>query len=524
MTGAGTLDIGIFIAYFIFVLFIGFSVGRKKKKSASDYFIASGRLKWYVIGFGIIATSISTEQLVASCGAAYKWGMPVLNWEMSNIVAIFIVMIILLPVYLNKKIVTIPHYLELRFGSSPRILYALITIFTIVFIYLAGVGYTGGFVLEQIFGIDKIYGIWLIVIIAGSFTIYGGLISVVWAQLFQGILLLIGGFLISGLGIAHIDGGLSTIIGTGERSHLIQPMSHPELPWTSIVILTLHVNIWYWGTNQQLIQSGLGAKSRWHGMMGVLFSGFLITAAVMAIEFPGLVAHALEPNLENTDLAYVYAAKILIPTGLKGLVFAGLVGAIMSTIQGLAQAASTVFSLELYGKAKKGISDAKLIRVGKICSAIILIFGALWAPMVGNWPNIFEFFTKCVFLISAPIASIFIWGILWKGTTKTAVNWTLILSFLFFVIPYITRTLEVKHGIHINEYNLAGILFVGSMLFTYLVSIFTKKPADEQIEGLVWEKSMIKLSAKDNRPIYRNIWFWSVLFLAIMIFIYAIYW
>jgi SSS family solute:Na+ symporter len=524
MAGIANLDMGVFIAYFVFVMGIGFFAGRKKKQSAGDYFIASGKLPWFVVGFGLIATSISTEQMIGQSGATYKMGLVVFNWEICNYIGILSVIFIFLPVYLNKKVVTIPHYLELRFGNTPRILYAIINIGIIIFILLAGVTYTGGFVLEQMFGINKYYGIWLLVIIAGSYTIYGGLISVAWTQVLQGTLLLASGFLISGLGIAHVEGGFNALIGTGERAHLIQPMSHPELPWTAILILTLHVDIWYFGTNQQLIQSGLGARSRWHGMMGVLFAGFLILSSAMVIEFPGLVAYALDPNLERTDSAFVFAAKSLIPVGLKGLVFAGLCGAIMSTIQGLAQAASTVFSLELYAKTFKTSSDKQLIKVGKTASAIILIFGALWAPMVGNWPNIFEFFTKCFYFISAPIASLFVWAVLWKRTTKTAVTWTLVLTFLFFFMPYVMKVLEENLELQINEYNLAGICFIVSFLFTFIVSLLTEKPAKEQVEGLVWERSMIKIPAGENRPFYRSIWFWAAIYIAITVFIYIKFW
>ena len=392
MAEIGILDILIFIAYFIIVVLIGFISGRKKKESASDYFIASGKLPWYLIGFGMLATSVSTEQFIGSCGFAYKWGMPVFNWELSNFVSMLILLFVFIPVYLKKKIVTIPQYLELRFGDGPRTIYALITIFALVFIMLAGVVYTGGFLLEQIFGLNKYIGIWIMVIIAGTYTVYGGLISVAWTQLFQGILLLSGGMLIAVLGLTSIEGGFNAIIGSGTRAHLIQPLSHPELPWTAILVLTIPVNIWYWCTSQPMIQSCLGAKSRWHSGMGIIFLGFLIIVSSMTIEFPGLIAYALNPNLENVDMAYPYVVNSLVSTGLKGLVLAGLCGAVMSTIQALVQSASTIFTLELYKKIKKNVTDKKLIRIGRLCSTVIIILGAFWAPMVGKFPSIFEFF------------------------------------------------------------------------------------------------------------------------------------
>lgn len=155
---------------------------------------------------------------------------------------------------------------------------------------------------------------------------------------------------------------------------------------------------------------------------------------------------------------------------------------------------------------------------------MILLFGGLWAPMVENWPNIFEFFTKCFYFISAPIASLFVWAVLWKRTTKTAVTWTLMLTFVFFFIPYLIKVVEQNYELKINEYNLAGICFIVSFAFTFIVSLLTEKPGKEQIEGLVWDRSMIKIPKIDNSPFYKSIWFWSGIYIAITIFIYAKFW
>ncbi|MEX1239362.1 MAG: sodium/solute symporter [Cyclobacteriaceae bacterium] len=523
----GTLDISVFISYLVFVTIIGFVAGRKKKESASDYFIAAGKLPWYLIGFSMLASNISTEQFIGSCGAAYKWGMPVLNWELSNFVVLLMVIWVFIPIYLQNRIVTIPQYLELRFGNTSRGIYAMVSLFSIIFIMLAGVLYTGGFILEQILGINKISGIWSMVILAGAYTVYGGLISVAWTQLLQGILLLGGGLLVAVLGIINVDGGFSGIIGTGVRSHLIQPISHPELPWTAILVLTIPVNIWYWCTNQAMIQSSLGAKSPWHSGMGVILLGFLIILASLTIEFPGLIAYALNPNLENVDNAYLFVVKTLVPSGLKGLILAGLMAAMMSTIQALAQSASTLFTLELYSKTKKSASDANLIRTGRISCTFVLILGALWAPMVGGFPSIFEFFAKTYFFFAAPVAAVFIAGIFWKRATSTAAVWTLLLCFPLLVFPYLIRIAKQTYGLEINEYNLAGVVFMVSIVFVFIVSLITQPPGKEQIDGLVWKPSMVKINVsefKDSSALHKKIWVWSAIYLTIMVVIYVLYW
>ena len=527
MENVGLLDSIIVISYFVIVIFIGFFSGRKKKESARDYFITSGQLPFYLIGFGMLATSVSTEQFIGSCGFTYKWGAPVFNWELANFVSMLVMLWIFIPVYLNKRIVTIPQYLEMRFGSGPRNIYAIISIFALVFIMLAGVVYTGGFLLEQIFGLNKIVGIWLMVIVAGSYTIFGGLISVAWTQLFQGALLLIGGVFISVLGLMHVDGGFSAIVGTGVRSHLIQPLSHPEIPWTAVLVLTIPVNIWYWCTSQPMIQSCFGAKSRWHGMMGIILTGFLIIISSMAIEFPGLIAYALNPNLERPDMAYPFVVKTLVSTGLRGLVLAGLCAAAMSTIEALVHSASTLFTLELYHKIKTDVSDEKLISVGRTCSTIVLLLGALWAPMVGKFPTIFEFFQKCWFFFAGPVASVFILAVLWKRMTAKAAFWTLAMCFPLFILPYALRIGEIRFGWQMNEFNLAGIVFIFSFAFAVIVSLFTEKSDREHLEGLVWTPSMVRLPEEEvaaGYPWYRNLWLWCGIWVAVMAAIYIKFW
>jgi solute:Na+ symporter, SSS family len=527
MENVGLLDSIIVISSFVIVVFIGFFSGRVKKKSARDYFVTTGQLPFYLIGFGMLATSVSTEQFIGTCGFTYKWGLPVFNWELANFVAMLVMLWIFIPVYLNKRIITIPQYLEMRFGRGPRNIYAVISIFALVFIMLAGVIYTGGFLIEQIFGLNKFVGIWIMVLIAGSYTVFGGLISVAWTQLFQGSLLLVGGVFISVLGLTQVDGGFNAIVGAGERAHLIQPLSHPEIPWTAILVLTIPVNIWYWCTSQPMIQSCFGAKSRWDGMMGIILTGFLIIVSSMAIEFPGLVAYALNPNLAKPDMAYPFVVKALLSNGLRGLVLAGLCAAAMSTIEALVHSASTLFTLELYHKIKTDASDDKLIFVGRTCSTIVLFLGGLWAPIVGKFPTIFEFFQKCWFFFAGPVAAVFLLAILWKRMTAKAAFWTLAMCFPLFILPYALRLGEIRFGWQMNEFNLAGIIFIFSLGFAVTVSLFTDKSDSDHLEGLVWNPSMMCLPKNEiaaGYPWYRNLWLWSGIWVGVMTAIYVKFW
>ena len=247
----------------------------------------------------------------------------------------------------------------------------------------------------------------------------------------------------------------------------------------------------------------------------------------MAIEFPGLVAYALNPNLERPDMAYPFVVNMLVSTGLRGLILAGLCAAAMSTMEGLVHSASTLFTLELYHKIKTGASDGELISVGRICSAIVLLLGAFWAPMVGKFPTIFEFFQKCWFFFAGPVAAVFILAMLWKRMTSKAAFWTLALCFPLFILPYALRIGEARYNWRVNEFNLAGIVFLVSFGFAVIVSLCTEKPERERVEGLVWEPSMIRLPPEETAagyPWYKNLWLWSGIWVLVMTAIYIRFW
>jgi len=531
MQNLNPLDIATFIAYFVIVTFIGFYAGRRQKESARDYFVTAGRLPWYLIAFGMLASSISTEQFIGSAGFTYKYGLPVFNWELGNWPAMLILLWIFLPIYLNRKIVTMPSYLEQRFGPGPRNLYAIITILAAVFIILPGVIYTGGFLLQEMFGLNILIGIALMAIVGGTFTIYGGLISVAWTQLFQSALLLASGLLIFILAVTKIDGGFwSILLPQGvdpARTHLILPASHPELPWTAILAIVIPVNIWYFCTAQYIVESTLGARTRWDGKMGIIVLGFLMICTALSVEFPGLVAYVLNPGLEKPDQAYPFVVKQLVPVGLKGLVMAGLCAAVMSTIQALMHSSSAIFTMDIYRRYRANVSETNLVKVGRITSAAVLVIGTLWSPVVSKFPTIFQFFQNCWSMIAGPVAAVFILGVLWKRATGKAAFWTLIGCFPLFFLPYIIPRIETAYNTSINEFNVAGVIFIIMLVFMVVLSLATPPPRPEQIEGLVWRPSMMRLPAEElalGYPWYKNLWLWCFIWVALMLFIYAKFW
>lgn len=516
------LDYLAFFGYIIIVMLIGFWVAKREKATALDYFLAGDNLPWFAVGFSLVASSISTEQFVGEVGFAYRYGLAVSNWEWGIFPAITIMLVFFVPFYLRKRISTMPEYLEYRFGSSTRIVFAVITVISYAFINLAGVIYSGGLAIHTIFG----FNLWIAVIVlgfaAGAYTIAGGLASVVWTDVFQTILLLGGGLLVFFLGLNKV-GGWEAIRGTGDRAHLILSADHPELPWTGMVVLFLSTSVWYYATNQYINQRILGAKDEWHARAGVLFSSFLGIFLTLAVCFPGLIAYRLFPNLENPDEAYPRLISTLIGPlgfGIRGLVFAGLIGAIMSTIDSLINSCSTIMTIDFYKRYwNKSASERSMIRFGRISSSAILIVGILWAPVVASWESIFAYFQECWFFMAVPIVVVFFSALLWKRSNNFSATTTLLLCVPLTLLPFLLNQLKIN----VNVFNMAGLLLVPVTCFHVLMTYLRHAPDAKDIEKWIWKPYMLFLP-KRSYPWYKKLWLWWAALLAIFAGLYVLFW
>lgn len=518
------LDLGIFFSYFVVLFFIGIRAARKRSSdSAESFFLTNRTLPWYTIGFSFIAAGISSAQLLGIIGFSYKYGMAVANWEWLNGPSILILVFIFIPFYIRKKIATMPQFLELRYDKRIRVLFAIITILTYVFINLPGVIFSGGFMLNKMLGVDLYVAMWGLVVVSGIFVIYGGMESVAWTNLFQGLLLLGGGLLVFVIGLLKVPGGWSSILGTGERAHLVLPADHPDIPWPGLLVLALSTNIWFFCSNQTINQSALGARNEWHARAGVLLVGFLTILIVTVDVFPGMIAYALNPALPAPDEAYPYVIQALVPAGIKGIVFAAVCGTIISNLEALSHASSTIFAFDIYKELiKKDAPGKSMIRAGRIAGIIVLLVSACWAPLVMNFGQIFSYFQEGWAFVAIPVTIIFLLGILWKGLTATAAFWTLALSFPLLALPYLLRMWNVK----MNVYNVAGFVLIGCLLFTVLISLVTRKKEPRSPE-YVWKFSMAKLPAAifpAGYPWYKKVELWAVLLVVIYVSLYVIFW
>ncbi len=474
-------DLLVCLGYLVAVLAVGFFSSRNQHDSLSGYFRASNQLPWYAIGFSIVGAGISSEQFVGEMGYAYKLGMPVANWEWLVLPALSALLWIFVPLYVRNNIATMPEYLERRFGGRARTLYAWLTIASYVLVNFALVFYTAGFALEKMWGINRIAGVWALALVTGAYTVYGGLTAVAWTSSLQCVLLLGGGIYVFVAGMAKIGWNFPAMLGAGQQAHLFTHADH-EVPWTALVVLMLSTNVWYYATNQYINQRCLAARNEWHAKMGVLFSVALQLLIPLATVFPGMVYRVINPHLDDSNAAYPSVVAAVVPAGMRGLVVAAILSAIMSTVSGLVNSTSTLVTLDIVQRWKgRQWPEERLVRVGKWSGALALLIGALFAPIVMRWENIFRYAQDIWAPMAAPVVVLFLAAALWpKASPRAALAclWLAILS-----IPFtLAKSILADAHVHFLPANLENpMVFAGAFSLisvVVMVSLSTPSPAE----------------------------------------------
>lgn len=441
------IDLAVFVAFMATVIGVSLYAGRRER-SSEDYFLAGRSLGWGLIGFSLIASNISTEHFVGMAGQAFgRVGLAIASYEwMSAIVLVFVAWW-LLPRFLKAGIYTMPEYLEYRYDSAARTTMAIYMMAAYVIVFLATVLFSGAVALNAIFDITGMFearfdmqpaqaefwasvtGIWLIGIIAGCYTIYGGLKAVVWSDLLQGGGLLIGGAIVAFLGLRLLGDG-SLLAGwetfrtvNADKLHVVLPWNDPDVPWLAVFIGGLWIpNIFYWGLNQFITQRTLGAKSLAEGQKGILFAAWLKLLIPFIIVMPGIMAFQLYGGqIANGDKAYPYMINQLLPPYLRGVMFAALCGAVMSSFNSGINSASTIFTIDLYKKYfKKTATPKEEVKVGRIATGVIVVVACLWAPVVSGFEGVFNYIQEIWGFISPGIVAAFLVGLVLKKAPPIA--------------------------------------------------------------------------------------------------------
>jgi len=521
-----SLDRIVFALYLLGNLAVGLWASRKRGSGTRGYFLAGEQLPWYAIGGSIIAANISTEHFIGMAGAAYSVGFVVAQWEWGNWFTLSVLLWIFLPFYLRGGVYTMPEFLERRFNRTCRYLFAVASLVLWIVAQMAVVILAGAKALNGMFGINPIYTTLGLAILAGTYTIYGGLKAVAWTDFIQFVMLTIGGAIVAFLGVQRVGGLASLMQAAPHKFKLIYPATDPNYPWFGILTLFLSIGIWYNCTNQFIVQRCLGARSEWDARMGVIFAGFMKFTIPFLVVIPGIVAFRLFPGLPDPDEAFPRLVREVVPAGLAGIVMAGIASALLSHLASVLNSASTVFTMDLYRPLVKPTStDRHLVLVGRWSTFIILVLAlgiSLWLAR-GRY-GVFYLIQDVGAWLAAPISAVFLLGILWKRATAAAATWVLalgipytaLMQYVFFARVPILRPYD-------NYLNRTFAVWVSCLIAMVLISIVTTAPSQEVIDDVVWTKRFLQLplSERAANTGIRNPLYWWLLLLATAMMLYG---
>ncbi|MBR5351906.1 MAG: sodium:solute symporter [Prevotella sp.] len=423
----GTLDWTILIAYFIILLAIGIWASTKRKKGSS-LFLAEHSLRWYHIGFSMWGTNVGPSMLIASASAGFTTGIVSGNYAWYAFVFIFLLAFVFAPRYLGTNVSTLPEFMGLRFGQGTRNILAWYTIVTILISWLALTLFAGGILIRQVFSIPMWASALILLGISAFFTMLGGLKAVAYTNVYQMILLIVVSATLTIAGLIKVGGigGLSAAV-PANYWNLFLPNDNPDFPWLPILLGYPIMGVWFWCTDQSMVQPVLAAKSLNEGQRGANFTGWLKILDVPLYILPGVLCLALFPALKNPDEAYMTMVTNLFPVGMVGLVLAVLTAALVSTIGSALNALSTVFTMDIFVKKNPGATQQQIIHMGRVVTVIGAILSVIICVAIDSIKglNLFNVFQSVLGFIAPPMSAVFLFGVFWKRTTSRAANMAL---------------------------------------------------------------------------------------------------
>ena len=516
-------DYAVFIAYAILILGVGLWVSRDKpghEKNAEDYFLASKSLPWWAIGTSLIAANISAEQFIGMSGSGFALGIAIASYEWMAALTLLIVGKYFLPIFIEKGLYTIPEFVEKRFSTNLKTILAVFWLALYVFVNLASVLYLGGLAIETIMGVDLMYAIIGLALFAAAYSLYGGLSAVAWTDVIQVVFLVLGGLITTYLALNTVSGGEGVLAGFSkvweaapDKFHMILEESNDNyvnLPGIWVLVGGLWVaNLYYWGFNQYIIQRTLAAKSLKESQKGILLAAFLKLVIPLIVVVPGIAAFVMvndpeimanlggagmlnTPSLEQADKAYPWLLQFL-PTGLKGVAFAALSAAVVSSLASMLNSTSTIFTMDIYKQyINKNANDKKTVNVGRISGAVALVIAVIVAPLLGNIDQAFQFIQEYTGLVSPGILAVFMLGLFWKKTTNNAAIWGAVLS-----IPIALALKVIPIAVLEPWMHQMGITTLLTIVIIMVLSYLQNKGADDA-KGIEISKGLFKTTPLFN--------------------------
>ncbi|MDP7273903.1 MAG: sodium:solute symporter [Planctomycetaceae bacterium] len=532
MAAFTTIDWFVIAIYFAVLLGLVVWSTRWRQESSTDYFLAGRHLGWFVVGASIFASNVGSEHIVGLAGAGAQSGVVFGHFELHSWL-ILLLGWVFVPIYMRSRVFTMPEFLEQRFSPKARWFLSLVTLVGYVLTKVSVTVYAGGIVFQSLMGIDFWTGAFAIVVLTGIYSIVGGLRAVVYTESLQAIVLIVGSATVTVMGLIEI-GGWQALCESVDEGHLdmFLPGDHPDYPWTGMVFAAPIIGLWYWCTDQNIVQRVLAARDETQARRGTIFAGYLKLLPFFIFLVPGLIAHALAKSgrleLPQTDQAFPMLVRTLLPAGVRGLVAGGLLAALMSSLAAVFNSCSTLFTIDIYRKLRPGASEARLVRVGRIATGVVVIAGILWIPLMRNISDqLFHYLNSVQAYLAPPIAAVFFLGLFWKRVNTAGAMTVLVGGFVVGMLRLLAElnsdSLEgwVGDFAEINFLHFCTFLFLGSLATMVGVSLLTRPPVYERLDGLTYGTT-----AAPDRQRSRQTWNrWdvahSVVIVAVIVAVFA---
>jgi SSS family solute:Na+ symporter len=514
--------------YFLALIGVAVWVVLQKNNTTEDYFLAGRNVGWFVIGASIFASNIGSEHVVGLAGTGFESGAPMAHYELHAWIVLLLGWLFL-PFYIRSGAFTMPEFLEKRFDSRSRWFLSLFSLVAYVLTKVSVTIYAGGIVVSELIGIPFWYGAIGIVIFTGIYTVIGGMKAVIYTETLQTVILILGSVCITYLGLQEVGGWSQlreTVIAVSpDHFNMWRPMNDPDFPWTGLLFGGTIVGIWYWCTDQYIVQRTLAANNIKIGRRGAIFGAYLKLLPILIFLVPGIIAFALSIQnpevfaIDKADKAFPMLVKYLLPVGLKGLVAGGLMAALMSSLASVFNSCSTIFTIDIYQKLKPEKSDKELLNTGRIATVFIVVLGIIWIPIMEKIGGgvMYQYLQNVQSYIAPPVTAVFLLGIIWKRVNSQAAITTLLAGLVLLIMRlgseiYYQSEIISNQTVNsvwftfatINFSHMAIFMFVFSVMLCISISLLTTAPNYKTIIGLSYG-TLSEKQKLDNKNSYDRI-------------------
>jgi SSS family solute:Na+ symporter len=493
----GSIDVAFVILYLLIIAGVSVWSIRKTKASPSDYFLANRNLGWWVIGASILASNVGSEHIVGLAGSGASSGMVMGHYELHSYI-VLILGWVFVPFYMRSMVYTMPEFLERRFNAKARRLLSIIQLLSYVIAKASVTIFAGALVFNSFLGVDFWTGAIILVMVTGVYTILGGLHTVMYTEAIQAIILLLGSAVLLFIGLDKV-GGWNAMISSvpKEKLNMFRPLSDPDFPWLGILLASPIVGVWYWCTDQHIVQRCLAGRNEREARRGTIFAAYLKLLPFFIFLIPGLIAVALanqgKLTLTNSDAAFPTLVKEIMPLGLRGLLAGGLLAALMSSLASVYNACSTLFTMDIYQKMKPQASGKELVRVGRIATGVVVLLGMAWIPLMGRISGtLYQYLQSVQSYLAPPIAAVFLLGVFFKRLNAKGAYTAMVAGFIIGIIKLTLELFQKDLSGVLLDFATINFLYFCIYLFLFsigvmvVVSLLTDKPDENHIKGLTF--------------------------------------